>query len=212
MRLTSLRAAAKEKKMKTNPKAKGMSTEKLVLISVLTALVAILAYFGGFIKIGGLASISLTLIPVVLGAALCGPMTGAWLGGVSGAVFFMTADAAYWMGLHAFGTIVTVMVKAIAAGLCAGLVYKALERFNRYLAVMAAAIVCPVVNTGIFLLGCLVFFLDTVRLGAIAEGLSVGGYLIVVFVGLNFVFELLSNIIFSPAIVRLLDIKLGKKK
>ena len=77
---------------------------------------------------------------------------------------------------------------------------------------MAAAIVCPVVNTGIFLLGCLVFFLDTVRLGAIAEGLSVGGYLIVVFVGLNFVFELLSNIIFSPAIVRLLDIKLGKKK
>lgn len=208
----SLRAAAKEKKMKTNPKAKGMSTEKLVLISVLTALVAILAYFGGFIKIGGLASISLTLIPVVLGAALCGPLTGAWLGGVSGAVFFMTADAAYWMGLHAFGTIVTVMIKAIAAGLAAGLVYKALARFNRYLAVMAAAIVCPIVNTGIFLIGCLIFFLDTVRLGALAEGLSVGGYLIIVFVGLNFVFELLSNIIFSPAIVRLLDFKLGKKK
>ncbi|MBP3591867.1 MAG: ECF transporter S component [Clostridia bacterium] len=198
--------------MKTNPKAKGMSTEKLVLISVLTALVAILAYFGGFIKIGGLASISLTLIPVVLGAALCGPLTGAWLGGVSGAVFFMTADAAYWMGLHAFGTIVTVMIKAIAAGLAAGLVYKALARFNRYLAVMAAAIVCPIVNTGIFLIGCLIFFLDTVRLGALAEGLSVGGYLIIVFVGLNFVFELLSNIIFSPAIVRLLDFKLGKKK
>ena len=189
-----------------------MSTEKLVLIAVLTALVAILAYFGGFVKIGGLASISLTLIPVVLGAALCGPMTGAWLGGVSGVVFFMTADAAYWMGLHAFGTIVTVMIKAILAGLASGLVYKALERFNRYLAVMAAAIVCPIVNTGIFLVGCGIFFLDTVRLGATSEGLSVFGYLIVFFVGLNFVFELLSNIIFSPAIVRLLDIKLGKKK
>jgi uncharacterized membrane protein len=198
--------------MKTNSKAKGMSTEKMVLIAVLTALVAILAYFGGFIKIGGLASISLTLIPVVLGAALCGPLAGAWLGGVSGVVFFMTADAAYWMGLHAFGTIVTVMIKAILAGLAAGLVYKALERFNRYLAVMAAAIVCPIVNTGIFLVGCGIFFLDTVRLGATSENLSVFGYLIVFFVGLNFVFELLSNIIFSPAIVRLLDIKLGKKK
>ncbi len=198
--------------MKTNSKAKGMSTEKMVLIAVLTALVAILAYFGGFIKIGGLASISLTLIPVVLGAALCGPLAGAWLGGVSGVVFFMTADAAYWMGLHAFGTIVTVMIKAILAGLAAGLVYKALERFNRYLAVMAAAIVCPSVNTGIFLVGCGIFFLDTVRLGATSENLSVFGYLIVFFVGLNFVFELLSNIIFSPAIVRLLDIKLGKKK
>jgi uncharacterized membrane protein len=198
--------------MKTNSKAKGMSTEKMVLIAVLTALVAILAYFGGFIKIGGLASISLTLIPVVLGAALCGPLAGAWLGGVSGVVFFMTADAAYWMGLHAFGTIVTVMIKAILAGLAAGLVYKALERFNRYLAVMAAAIVCPIVNTGIFLVGCGIFFLDTVRLGATSENLSVFGYLIVFFVGLNFVFELLSNIIFSPAIVRLLDIQLGKKK
>lgn len=198
--------------MKANSKTKGMSTEKLVLIAVLTALVAILAYFGGFVKIGGLASISLTLIPVVLGAALCGPATGAWLGGVSGVVFFMTADAAYWMGLHAFGTIVTVMIKAILAGLAAGLVYKALERFNRYLAVMAAAIVCPIVNTGIFLVGCGIFFLDTVRLGATSENLSVFGYLIVFFVGLNFVFELLSNIIFSPAIVRLLDIKLGKKK
>ena len=104
------------------------------------------------------------------------------------------------------------MIKAILAGLAAGLVYKALERFNRYLAVMAAAIVCPIVNTGIFLVGCGIFFLDTVRLGATSEGLSVFGYLIVFFVGLNFVFELLSNIIFSPAIVRLLDIKLGKKK
>ena len=188
-----------------------MSTEKLVLIAVLTALVAILAYFGGFVKIGGLASISLTLIPVVLGAALCGPMTGAWLGGVSGVVFFMTADAAYWMGLHAFGTIVTVMIKAILAGLAAGLVYKALERFNRYLAVMAAAIVCPIVNTGIFLVGCGIFFLDTVRLGATSEGLSVFGYLIVFFVGLNFVFELLTNIVLSPAIVKLLNIHKDKK-
>ena len=49
-----------------------VSAEKVVLLSLFTALVAILAYFGGFIKIGGFASISLTLIPVVLGAAMCG--------------------------------------------------------------------------------------------------------------------------------------------
>ena len=45
---------------------KRMSTETLVMLSLLTALVALLSYMGGFIKIGGLASISLTLIPVVL--------------------------------------------------------------------------------------------------------------------------------------------------
>lgn len=190
---------------------KKIQTEKLVLLSLFTALVAILAYFGGFIKIGGLASISLTLIPVVLGAALCGPWAGAWLGGVSGVMFFMTADAAFWMGLSIPGTIITVMVKGIAAGLVAGLVYKLLEKKNRYVAVIAAAIVCPVVNTGIFLLGCMIFFIDTVKEMAAGEGMSIGAYLILFFVGLNFVFELLTNIILSPAIVKLLNIRKDKK-
>lgn len=187
-----------------------MQTEKLVLVSLFTALVAILAYFGGFIKIGGLASISLTLIPVVLGAALCGPFVGAWLGAVSGAVFFLTADAAFWLGLSIPGTIITVMVKGTMAGLLAGLTYTLLERFNRYAAVLASAVVAPLVNTSIFLLGSLIFFIDTVKLGAGAESMSVGGYLIVFFVGLNFVFELAVNVLLSPAILRIINIKKRK--
>ncbi len=181
-------------------------TKNLVVIALLTAIVAVLSYFGGFIKVGGLASISLTLIPVVLGAAMCGPLAGAWLGGVSGVVFFATADAAFWFGLSIHGTIITVMIKGILAGLCAGLVYKLLEGINRYFAVMVSAVVCPIVNTGIFLLGCLVFFIDSVSAGAAAEGMSLGVYLIVFFVGLNFIFELIANIVLSPAILRVISI------
>jgi len=181
--------------------------QKLALMALLTAMVAVLAYFGGFVKIGGLASISLTLIPVVIGSALCGPLAGAWLGGVSGVIFFATADAAFWFGLSVPGTIITVMVKGILAGLCAGLVYRLLEKKNRYLAVIVSAIVCPVVNTGIFLIGCLIFFLDAVKAMALAEGISIFAYLIVFFVGLNFVFELLTNIIVSPAILRIINIR-----
>ncbi len=199
---------SKEEKMKkNNTKA---STEKLVLLALFTALVALLSYLGGFIRIGGFASISLTLIPVVLGAALCGPLSGAWLGGVSGVIFFATADSAFWMSLSIPGTIITVMVKGILSGLAAGLVFKLLEKVNRYVAVIASAIVCPVVNTGIFLIGCLIFFMDTVNAGAAAEGMGTFGYLIVFFVGLNFVFELIFNVVFSPAIVKLLSIR--KKK
>ena len=179
-------------------------------MALLTAITAVLAYFGGFVKIGGLASISLTLIPVVIGAALCGPFSGAWLGLVSGVVFFTTADAIFWFGLSIPGTVITVLVKGALAGFCAGLVYKIFSIFNRYLAVFVSAIVCPVVNTGIFLLGSLIFFMDAVSAGAAADGMSVGGYLIVAFVGLNFVFELLVNIILSPAILRIINI--GKKK
>lgn len=192
-------------KNKTNNQA-----QRIALLALLTALTAILSYFGGFIKIGGLASINLTLVPVVLGAALQGVWSGAWLGLVSGAVFFLTADAAYWMGLSVPGTIITVLIKGALAGLCAGLVYRLLAKKNRYLAVFVSALVAPVVNTGLFLLGCLCFFMDTVTAGAAAKGSSVFVYLMVAFVGLNFVFELLANMILSPTIVRLLNIRQKK--
>ena len=182
-------------------------TEKLALMALLTALTAVLAYLGGFITIGAIASINLTLVPVVLGAALFGPLAGAWLGAVSGMVFFTTVGAAFWMGMSIPGTIITVMVKGILAGLFAGLVYKLLERFNRYAAVIVSAIVCPVVNTGTFILGCFVFFMDYVSSESVAAGISIAGYIIMSFVGLNFVFELLANIVLSPSILRLINIK-----
>lgn len=172
-------------------------TKRLTLMAVLTAIVAILAYLGGFIKIGGLASISLTLIPVVIGSALCGPLAGAWLGFVSGVVFFATADAGFWLSISIFGTIFIVLLKGAMAGFTAGICYKLLEKKNQYLAVIVSAITCPIVNTGIFLLGCRMFFWDTVLAGAEGEGMGAIGYLIVFFVGLNFVLELLVNVIFQ---------------
>lgn len=192
-------------------KTRKEQTARIALLALLTAMVAVLAYMGGFIKIGGLASISLTLIPVVLGSAICGPGAGAWLGGVSGAIFFTTADSAFWLGLSIPGTIITVMVKGIAAGLCAGLVYKLLENKNRYVAVIVSAVVAPVVNTGIFLIGCRLFFFDAVQSMAAGEGLSPFAYMLVFFVGLNFVFELVTNIVLSPAILRIINIRKANK-
>ena len=199
--------------MKTTNK-RSVHTEKLVpmiLLALLSALVAVLAYYGGFIKIGGLASISLTLIPVIIGATLFGPIAGAWLGAVAGMIFFITPDALFWFGLSIPGTVITVMAKGILSGLCAGTVYKLFVKINQYLAVLISAIVCTVVNTGIFLLGSLVFFMDTVSAGASAEGIPVGMYLIVFFVGLNFIFELIANIVVSPAIVRILNVARSRK-
>jgi hypothetical protein len=49
--------------------------------------------------------------------------------------------------------------------------------------------------------------MDTVNRGAASEGMSTFGYLIVFFVGLNFVFELILNIVVSPAILRIINIK-----
>lgn len=182
-------------------------TEKLALLSLLTALVAVLSYLGGFIKIGGLASVSLTLIPVVLGAAMLGPLAGGWLGSVSGIVFFFTADAPFWFGMSVVGTVITVLLKGFLAGFLAGVVYRLLEKKNRYVAVIVSAVVAPVVNTGIFIGGCFLFFFDFLTAGAAEGGMSIAAYLIVAFVGLNFVFELLANVVLSPVLYRVMNLK-----
>ncbi len=188
--------------MKTSSNKK--STEILVMGAILTALVIVLQLMGAFIRFG-MFSISLVLIPIVIGAATCGPKVSAWLGGVFGVVVLLSGDAAAFLAIDVFGTIVTVLVKGIACGLAAGLVYKLLEKYNRYVAVVVAAIVCPVVNTGVFLLGCLVFFMETVT--EWAGGSNVGAYMITGLVGFNFLFELGTNMVLSPVVVRLLNIR-----
>ena len=78
---------------------------------------------------------------------------------------------------------------------------------------VAAAVVCPVVNTGVFLLGCLAFFMPTISEWAAGMGFeSVGKYMIFGLVGGNFLFELLFNIILSPIIVRLIHIGRNRER
>lgn len=184
-------------------------TRKLTGIAIFTAIVIVLQLLGSFIRFGPF-SISLVLIPIVVGAAMYGTTAGAWLGFIFGLVVLLSGDAAAFLGVNALGTIITVIAKGTLAGLCAGLVFRALVKTNTYVAVIVSAVVCPVVNTGVFLLGCLLFFMETINGWAAAAGFaSAGTYMIVGLVGLNFVFELLVNVILSPVIVRIISI--GKK-
>jgi len=187
---------------------KKMSTQTLVLGAVMTALVALLQYMGAFIKLGPF-SITLVLIPIVIGAATCGAWIGSWLGFIFAIMVFITGDAAAFLAVNVPGTIITVLAKGILCGLVAGLVYKVLSAKNQWVAVIASAIVCPLVNTGVFLLGCLAFFMDTISSWAAAAGLSgnVAYYMIFVLVGANFLVELGVNIVLSPIVVRLLNIR-----
>ena len=88
--------------------------------------------------------------------------------------------------------------------------YKLLEKHGRMVAVIAAAILCPVVNTGVFLLGCVVFFMDTITAWGEAAGFAnVGTYMIFGLTGINFLIELGVNLVLAPVITRL--IRVGKK-
>ena len=192
---------------KTN---KRMSTETLVLSALLTALVVILQFLGTFVRLGPFQC-SLVLMPIVIGAAMCGPKISAWLGFVFGMVVLLNGDAAAFLTVNAIGTVITVLVKGTLCGLCAGLVYNLLKEKNKYLAVLAAAIVCPIVNTGVFLVGCFLFFFKTVEAWGLAMGFeNTIEYMFLGLVGGNFLFEMITNIILCPAIVRVLNLRKTK--
>lgn len=190
---------------------KSVDVTKITYIALFTAIVAVLQSVGGFIRFG-MFSVSLVLVPIVIGTALCGKWSGAWLGFVFSIAVFISGDAAFFLSLNIPGTIITVILKGTLAGLCAGVVYELLEKFGRFVAVMTAAVVCPIVNTGIFLVGCRLFFFDAVKEWAVGEGVSVGAYMIVFLVGFNFIFELLFNVVLAPVAVRLIDMKKTNKK
>lgn len=189
---------------------KKTSTEKLVIGAILSALVVLLQYMGSFIKFGPF-SISLVLIPIVIGTATIGAKMGAWLGFIFGVAVLISGDASLFLVVNVPGTILTVLLKGTLCGYIAGLLYNLtykVSKGNTYISTVISAIACPVINTGIFLLGCVLFFMGTISGWAEASGFSgnAGQYMIVVLVGFNFVFELLTNIIFSPVIVRIINI------
>lgn len=188
---------------------KKMSTQQMVLSAVLTAIVFVLQSIAVMVGHVGIFSLTLCLIPIVIGAATCGIGAGAWLGFVFGFAVLVSGDAAPFMTVNAGGTIATVLVKGTLCGFCAGAVYNLISKKNMYVAVIAAAIVCPVVNTGIFLIGCLLFFMETIGEWAAAAGFgeNVGSYMILGLVGVNFLLELAVNVVLSPIIVRLLKVR-----
>lgn len=183
-------------------------TKTLVGLGILTAIVAVLQVVSMYITFGPF-NITLALTPIIIGAALYGWQAGAFLGAVMGIVVLLT-NAQAFLAVNIPGTIITCILKSALAGLAAGVVYSLLAKKNRTAAVITAAFVTPIVNTGVFLLGCLVFFLDTIKAWAGSD--SVAHYMIFGLVGSNFIIELAVNLALSSAIVRILDVVLPSRK
>lgn len=187
--------------MKTNTK-----TSKVVGLGLFTAIVVVLQLLGSFIKFGPF-SITLVLAPIVIGAALYGIGAGAYLGLVFGATVLISGDAAAFLTINPIGTVIIVLLKGMLAGLAAGLVYSLISKASSLAGVIVAGVVCPIVNTGIFLVGCYIFFQEW-----LVAVFGTTGFVTVVagLVGVNFLVELGINMVLSTAIVKIIN--LGKKQ
>ena len=189
---------------------------KTVQLAMLVALVVVLQIISATIPPIGGVSITLTLVPVVVGAILHGKKGGITLGFFFGLIVLINCITGLDIGgniLWNANPILTALicfVKGILAGFIPALIYDAIKAKNdnisntkKYVAALFAAISAPIVNTGLFVCGMLLFFMDT--LYAWAGGSNIGSYIILGLAGMNFLIEFLINIVLTPAIVRIVD-------
>ncbi len=183
-------------------KQKFFSAKNLTVLAVLLALVIVLQAVGGSFSIGAV-TLNFTLIPIVLGAMLLGGWAGAFLGFASGVVVLIqviTAPAGFYFLIWTYSPLVTTLIcllKTTVAGFLAGLFFRLLEKKNRLLAVFVASAIVPVVNTGLFILGCMAMW-DTIALASAGE--NVFKFILVGLVTFNFFIELAINLLVAPAL------------
>lgn len=179
--------------------------KKIVLIGLLTALATAFSFVK--IPIAGTVTVNLVLPVVVIGAILCGPEVGAWLTIIP--TLTTLGEASLFLQYSPAGAVLTLFLKGILAGLAAGIAYEVLSKSYPQTAVLCAAVITPIVNSSIFVLGCYVFIWG--ELVALAAEANVGiGALLLGLAGINFVVELIINIVLCPSIIRI--IRLASKK
>lgn len=190
--------------------------QRMAGMSIFIAIIVVLTILCTFVRFGPF-SITLALAPIIIGAALYGPGAGAILGGVFGFVVLLTGvfgwdggTVMYLMSLNALGCVLICIGKSAAAGWISGLVYRLIAKKNIHLGVVVAAIVCPIVNTGIFIIGMMLFYMSTLE--SWAGGQAVIYYAIFGLTGVNFLVELAVNLVLSSGITSIIRYGQGRRK
>lgn len=183
-------------------------TIRLVSLGILSAIIIVLQVIATYFPTKPFA-ITLSLIPIIIGSALFDEKAGAFLGGVFSAVVVIMcvigADiggAMVW-NANPFMCVVVCMTKGVLAGYVSGLVYRLLNKKNPVLATFVVGISAPIVNTGIFILGLVLFFRPI--LSEWSGGSDMLYYIIFGLTGINFLVELGVNMILCPGIVKILE-------
>lgn len=190
------------------------SAKNVTTLGVLLALVIVLQSFGGTVSFGTV-TLNFTLIPIVLGAIVLGPVAGAILGFACGVVVLIQviiAPTGFYLFIWSNDPLVTVLtciVKTTVAGLVSGILFQWLKKKNQTVAVFVASGIVPVLNTALFIVGCL-FMQESILLTqewmiqalGMQEffGLSPFVFILVGLVTFNFFFEFAINLLLAPAL------------
>lgn len=173
-------------------------TKLISEVAIFSAIIVILQILATFINFGAFP-ITLTLIPIIVGAAVYGPLVGLILGIVFGVIVDIMVvtgadpSGATMLSMHPIITLLTCIVKGALAGLFSGLAYKYLNKINSKTRIIITAAICPITNTLVFCIALILFFDSSIQI------------LIGTFLSINFVIELLINILLAPGLTKLIE-------
>lgn len=187
-------------------------TLKMVQVAFMAALIVALQLVStmtaGLLPV----NITLTLMPIVIGGMLLGPAYGAALGLIFGLIVLVMCAAGMDVGgailfqANPFLCSLLCLLKGGVAGFAPAFLFQKTGEIMKkssghYFGVtMLGAALCPILNTGIFCLGMVLFYKDI--LTAWAGGTDVISYMLLGLAGINFVIEFLINVILCPLVVR----------
>ena len=179
---------------------KRITTQQIVGTGLLMALEIIFQIIGNYLQIGPV-SINLSLVTVVLAAVLYGPLSGAVLGFFNGLIVLLSPSTiSLFMPISVLGTIVICLLKCTIAGLVAGFLFKLFKNKNNLVGLILVSILVPVINTGIFSLGALLFFRSFLESGVSEQFPNIGAFLIFGVIGINFIVEIISTTVISTTV------------
>lgn len=187
---------------------------RLVIHAMLSAIILVVSFLP--IRTMGL-EITLSMVPVAIGAALYGPMTGALLGGVFGVVSFLqclgySAFGAVLLGINPLATFVVCVPTRILAGWLAGLLAKGSQVLlkatpKHWLPQTIGSVTAPILNTALFMSTLCLFFYHTEYIEAFRDTLGASNVFmfILLFVGINGLVEILAGIMLALPITRVMS-------
>lgn len=174
---------------------KNNQIRKLTGIALFVALIMILTLLSNYITFGPI-SINLSLIPVILGSLIYGPIVGFILGLVNGGLVLAAPSTQGFFALNPVATVFVCLLKTGIAGMVCGFMPMIFKN-HKQVGVIFGSFLVPIINTGLFAIGSLIFFMD---LFDSVEYLFLGA------IGINFIVEVAINGLLSPTIYLLFDL------
>ncbi len=192
---------------------------KMVQLALLAAIIVVLQLLATFlIRVGAVAP-TLALIPLVIGGAALGIRAAAVLGGVFSFVAFICGLTGFDAFTNAmimykpFETFLVCFLKGILAGILSALVYKGcmkLFRKNVFISSLLSAVIAPVANTAVYIVGMAVFFRDMVTSADGTPVFSNNDAIMTVIIGVflmivsNFILEVIVTGVSCPILASIL--------